>query len=101
MKNLAYSTGVSDFPDHPHDNGALSAVVIKALWASFPEEHSEDAVAEAATPYFRNKEGDPISKRTIKYWLRGDTLPSALHLSTLVMMQPKMFIGFWFGRAVA
>ena len=58
---------------------------------------SEDALADAAAPYFRNKRGEPISPRTVKYWLRGDTLPSALHLSTLVMMQPKLFLGFWLG----
>lgn len=76
---------------------ALAYLVSRALWLSFPEEHSEDALADAAAPYFRNKRGEPISPRTVKYWLRGDTLPSALHLSTLVMMQPKLFLGFWLG----
>ena len=76
-------------------------MVVKALWKSFPEAHSEESIAEAAAPYFRNRRGDPISPRTIKYWLRGETLPSAVHLSTLVMMQPKMFMAFWLtgGRA--
>ncbi len=79
---------------------ALADVVIRALWESFPEAASEDELAELARPYFRNaRTGEPISERTIKYWLRGETLPSALHLSALVMMQPRLFLGHWLGRA--
>lgn len=92
MKNLAGSSGA-----HLTEADVLSDMVVKALWASFPEEHSEDGLSAAATPYFRNRKGEPISQRTIKYWLRKETLPSALHLSTLVMMQPKIFLGFWLG----
>lgn len=74
----------------------LADIVARALWMSFPEEHCEDGIANAAAPYFRNKFGEPISPRTIKYWLRGETLPSAMHLSALVMMQPKLFMAHWF-----
>ncbi len=95
MKDLAYSCGVAG---HPHGKEALSEVIIRALWKSYPNLTSEDAIAEEAAKDFRNDDGSPVSKRTIKYWLRGQTLPSVLHFSTLVMMQPRMFMVFWFGR---
>jgi len=83
---------------HLTEQEVLADIVVRALWLSFPAEASEDAIAEAASPYFRARDGSPINKRTVKYWLRGETLPSALHLSTLVMMQPHLFIGHWLGR---
>ena len=79
------------------EQSALSDLVVRALWLSFPNEGSEDAIAVAATPYFRNKMGEPISQRTIRYWLRGETLPSALHLVALVRMQPRLFLAHWLG----
>lgn len=82
---------------HKTQDEVLAEIVEKALWKSFPEEHSEEGIAVAAAPYFRNKHGEPISPRTIRYWLRRQTLPSALHLSTLVMMQPKLFLSYWLG----
>jgi hypothetical protein len=79
---------------------ALADLVIRALWKSFPGEASEEAIANAATLYFRNpKTGEPISAKTIKYWLRGDTLPQAIHFVTLAQMQPRMFLGQIFGRS--
>lgn len=95
LKNISDNPAFDEF--RATDADALSTLVQKALWLSFPEEHSEEGVAEAAAPYFRTKKGDAISPRTVRYWLRGETLPSALHLSTLVVMQPKLFLGFWLG----
>ncbi len=83
---------------HMTEADALSDLVVRALWASFPGEHSNDGLSAAAAPYFRNRFGEPISPRTVKYWLEGQSLPSALHLSTLVMMQPKLFLSHWLGR---
>lgn len=80
------------------DGYLLRDAVNRALWKSFPECSSEEEVSEAARAYFRNERtGEPISARTIRYWLQGDTLPGAVHLSTLVMMQPRLFMSFWFG----
>ena len=81
------------------EQDVLNKLVIDALWKSFPEEYSEEGIAEAARPYFRNKNGEPISARTIRYWLSGATLPSALHLAALVRMQPKLFLTHWLGVA--
>lgn len=83
---------------HLTEHEVLADLVIRALWKSFPECSSEEEITEAARPYFRNKYGDPISGRTIKYWLRGETLPSALHIAALVGMQPTLFLGHWLGR---
>jgi len=89
--------GEKSFRNGITENEMLSKLVIKALWQAFPQASSEEAIAEAASPYFRNKNGEHISPRTIRYWLRGETLPSAVHLSALVMMQPKVFLSAWLG----
>ncbi len=95
VKSLSKNTRIAHFMHHD----AMSELVAKALWASFPDCASELEIAEQAAPYFRNKNGEPISERTIRYWLRGETLPSALHLSALMMMQPTLFLSNLFGRA--
>jgi len=77
---------------------ALKKLVVKALWTEFPGHQSEKGLAEEACHFFRDKKGDPISPRTVRYWLREETLPSAVHLSALVIMQPAMFLGHWLGR---
>lgn len=75
----------------------LADLVVTALWKEFGEGagNSEKSLADAASHYFRDRNGKPISSRTIQYWLRGQTLPSALHLSALVIMQPGVFLGHW------
>lgn len=60
--------------------------VAVALWKAFPEATSENNLAEIASEYFRKSDGSPVSPRTIKYWLRGDTHPSFLHTMALVRM---------------
>ncbi|WP_428924979.1 hypothetical protein [Marinibacterium sp. SX1] len=82
----------------PSEEQPLKDLVIKALWAEFSGHDSEQGLAEEARLYFRDKKGEPISARTIRYWLRGDTLPSALHLSALITMQPGLFLGHLLGR---
>lgn len=77
---------------HHTEHDVIADLVIRALWKSFPECHSESEVAEEAAPYFRDKRGEPINPRTVRYWLRGETLPSALHMMTLAGMQPKLFL---------
>jgi hypothetical protein len=83
---------------HHTEHDVIADLVIRALWKSFPECHSESEIADAAAPYFRDKRGDPINPRTIRYWLRGETLPSALHLAALIKMQPGLFLSRWLGR---
>lgn len=92
MKSLAPGRGA-----HMTEHEALRSLVIEALWKSFPECANEPEIAECATEYFRDKHGNPISARTIRYWLRGDTLPHAIHMRTLFMMQPAMFMAAWLG----
>ncbi|WP_158966223.1 hypothetical protein [Chachezhania sediminis] len=82
----------------PAEEQALKKLVVKALWTEFPGHQSEKGLADEACHYFRDKKGDPISPRTVRYWLREETLPSAVHLSALVIMQPMMFMGHWLGR---
>lgn len=91
-KSLSKSKGA-----HLTDSDVLADVVVHALWASFPKEATEDGIANAACRHFLNRRGKPISPRTVTYWLRRETLPSAVHLSRLVLMQPKMFLTFWRG----
>lgn len=79
------------------EHDVMADLVKRALKKSFPDETSEDAIAEAARDFFRNKRGEPVSARTIRYWLDGETLPSAIHLATLIQMQPKVFLSVWLG----
>lgn len=68
----------------------ISGRVIAALWRAFPEATSEAELSEMASPYFRNlagpKVGQPIDPRTIRYWLKGDTLPRTQHFAVLAGM---------------
>jgi len=92
VKHLAPTAGA-----HMTERDALSDLVVSALWASFPECANEPEIADAARHYFRDKMGNPVSSRTIRYWLRGETQPSAIHLQTLFMMQPRLFMSAWLG----
>lgn len=65
---------------------AQSRRVVAALWKAFPSATSEAALAEMAAPHFRKANGRPIAPRTIRYWLRGDTLPDHMHTMVLVQM---------------
>lgn len=58
--------------------------VAEALWRAFPSATSEHQLAEMAAPHFRKANGRPIAPRTIRYWLRGDTLPDHMHTMVLV-----------------
>jgi hypothetical protein len=84
---------------HLTEHDVISDIVVNALWKSFPECHSENEIAEAAAPYFRDRYGNPISTRTVRNWLRGEVLPSALHLMTLAGMQPKLFLTLILGSS--
>lgn len=68
------------------DSEVQSRRVIEALWRAFPEATSDNDLADRASPYFRNKRGEPVEPRTIRYWLRGETLPGYLHTITLIGM---------------
>lgn len=57
-----------------------------ALWRAFPEANSENELCLMAVGYFFDENGRPVSKRTVKYWLRGETLPNCIHYRTLIGM---------------
>ena len=91
--------------EHPSQNkGAhltrddvLKELVAEALWRSFPEGRSETGIAQEAAPYFLKDDGQPVNERTIRFWLRKESLPGAWHFCTLVAMQPKIFLAHLFG----
>lgn len=78
-----------------HD--VLAEMVVRALWAEFPGA-SENEVAEMACEYFIDKYGKPVSARTVRNWLRKENMPGGVHLTTLMLMQPTIFLNQMFGR---
>lgn len=98
MKSLSRNPGA-----RMTEHEVLAEIVIQALERSFPEfkdldgKEKKHELAKEASKYFYDNFGVPVTHRTIRYWLEGSSLPNAVHLSTLVMMQPKLFLGHWFG----
>ena len=47
---------------------------IRVLWKAFPEATSEHELSELVAE-FLSKEGQTVTPRTVRYWLRQDTTP--------------------------
>lgn len=60
--------------------------VSEALWRAFPEARSESHLAALAAPHFKRPNGRALAPRTVRYWLRGDSLPDYMNARTLTEM---------------
>lgn len=73
---------------------AQSRLVAAALRKAFPNARSEADLAKRAAPHFRNTAGGHASERTVRYWLRGETLPDYMNTRRLMeMVGPAFFFG--------
>lgn len=72
---------------------AMSRRVIRALRIAFPGAASNNDLADRASSYFFNRDGEPIDPRTIRNWLDGISLPRAEHLFALIIIVGADFFG--------
>ena len=59
--------------------------VQEALWTAFPEARSETDLARLAAAHFTSN-GRKVSRRTVRYWLRGETFPDFMHARALTRL---------------